>query len=1353
MKRATVAASHVDWLSLVETTGLFLTVPVVRQVFPNGIDQVSGDVRSEVRLRLASPAQNQAEATVWTRWVLSDLLRLREVLLESPAVPERATHIVTEHGVALRPEYAVADSGSTDGELQLRMSVLVYPRGTQRDRPVAGDRWAASPIERATVLHRATGVPLVMATDGDWFSVVASPPGGTTTSATWISSLFAEEPSLLDSFVALLGARRFFAVEESSTLPAMLTESALAQEEVTNRLGTQVRQAVELLVGALSRANRVRHGELLKDVAADQVYAAGLTVMMRLVFLLYAEERDLLPARDELYAESYGASGLRESLQDEADRYGAEALERRSAGWHRLLATFRAIHGGIEHDALRLPAYGGGLFDPDRYPFLEGRRDGEPWKTYESHPLPVDDRSILAILDALQVLTFRDGGVTEARRLSYRSLDVEQIGHVYEGLLDHGAVYVTDLAVGLRGKTSDGPELAVELLEDAAANGRAALVRYLVEQTGRSQAQVENGLANEPAADLIGRLRSACEYDETALARVEPYLGLMEEDLRGLPMVFLPDSVYVTKTTERRDTGTQYTPKDLADEIVKYALEPLVYDPGPAEGAAPTKWRIRKPEDILGLRVCDPAVGSGAILVAACRYLSERLVEAARAHGSSDGSLVALHADDADVALVARRLVVDHCLYGVDQNPLAAEMAKLSLWLITLAKERPFTFLDHAIRVGDSLLGITSLDQVRGLHLDPQRGRRLHSNLLAVTEAIDPLVNDALEWIRAMRDINPVTVADVEDQRGLSAEADKALERVAIIADALVGKAIASEQPGTPILDERLKGLAVEVRNASDARRSEAERLALWTEIHDSSLYDLDTDRPPLSPVRRPLHWPIAFPEVFLGRVPAGFDAIVGNPPFKGGKAVSTVVGKDVRRYLVEWVARGIKGSADLVAYFYLRAGAISAPAASVGLLATNTIAQGDTREVGLDQLTQLGWTIYRAVGTREWPGAASVEVSQLWLSHRPWEGLCFLDSQEVPSIPPTLTAPTRVGGMPKRLVSQARQAFVGSFILGAGFILSGQEARRLIEIRTANRDVILPVLNGEEVVERPDHSPSRWVINFHDWSLEKASSYPEVWALVEERVRPDRQRLNTKGKFALRAPLPTRYWIYADRRPGLYQAVGGMRRVLVISVVSKVILPVFVPTGPVWSHALVVFAYDDDFHFGVLSSAFHWWWTVKYASTLESRIRYTPTDVFETFPQPEYSASVETAGRALDEHRRALMVDRNEGLTKTYNRLNNPGEAGSDIAELRRLHIVLDEAVASAYGWEDLVLGHDFQETRIGVRFTVAPSTQTEMLDRLLELNHARYAREQAEAATRVKTPRRLASRSPGQLSLVGED
>jgi hypothetical protein len=1347
MRRGSVAASHVDWLSLVETTGLFLTVPVVKRVFPHGIDPVPDDVRSEVRLRQANPPSNQAETTVWTRWVLAELLRLRDVLLDGPAVPDRATHVVAEHGVPLRPEYVVVDAEASDGERRIRMSVLVYPSNTPRDRPLAGDRWAATPIERAAVVQRATGIPLIMATDGDWFTVVASPPGGTTTSATWVSSLFAEEPSLLDSFVALLGARRFFAVDEPNTLPAMLAESALAQEEVTNRLGTQVRQAVELLVGALSRANRARRGELLRDVPAEEVYAAALTVMMRLVFLLYAEERDLLPARDELYAESYGALGLRETLQDEADKFGEEALERRSAGWHRLLAAFRAIHGGIQHDALRLPAYGGGLFDPDRYPFLEGRRAGERWRTHESHPLPVDDRSILAILDALQVLTFRDGGVTEARRLSYRSLDVEQIGHVYEGLLDHGAMYVTDLAVGLIGKSSDAAEVAVELLEAAAAKGHTALVTYIAQATGRSEAQIAKGLAAQPTGDHVGKLRSACEHDERAVERIRPYLGLLEADLRELPMVFLPESVYVTKTTERRDTGTQYTPKDLADEIVKYALEPLVYDPGPAQGADLSEWRVKAPEKILELRVCDPAVGSGAILVAACRYLSERLVEAARVHSASDGRLAALREDDADVALVARRLVVDHCLYGVDRNPLAAEMAKLSLWLITLAKERPFTFLDHAIRVGDSLLGITSLDQVRALHLDPKRGRRLHRNLLAVTEAIDPLVDEAVEWVRSMREVQPVTVSDVEEQRAMSLEADTALERVAILADAIVGKALAVAQADSLSLDEQLEALAVEVRKALHAGRSEAERLAIWKTIQQDSLYDLDTHRPPLAHSRKPLHWPLVFPEVFLDGQAAGFDALVGNPPFLGGKRISIANGFAYRKYLVDQVAQGRTGNADLVAYFFLRACSIAK--STVGFFATNTVAEGGTREVGLEHLQELGWSIARAMRSREWPGAAAVRIAQVWLWSGPWRGSLSLDGLSVPAITSALTSVTRAQGPARVLQANGGRAFIGIFPYGTGFTIDAPAAARIVEQDPKSSLILRPFLTGDDLVSSPTQTPSQWIVDFGDMSESEAREYAECWAKVEADVFPERSQ-----KDARKYPkLVREWWKFWNPRPNLRKAVAGLDFVLVTTIHSKIVLPLRIPNRSLWSHGIVVFAFDDWFHFGVLTSTPHWAWALRYGSSLGDTVRYTPTDVYETFALPVYTEAVSAAARRLDDHRRGLMIDRAEGLTVTYNRVNERGETARDVEELRRLHVALDEAVVAAYGWDDLQLNHGYHETRFGVRYTAAPETQSEMLDRLLELNHDRSTREQSEAATGQRASRRRARRSPGQLTLVGED
>lgn len=205
-----------------------------------------------------------------------------------------------------------------------------------------------------------------------------------------------------------------------------------------------------------------------------------------------------------------------------------------------------------------------------------------------------------------------------------------------------------------------------------------------------------------------------------------------------------------------------------------------------------------------------------------------------------------------------------------------------------------------------------------------------------------------------------------------------------------------------------------------------------------------------------------------------------------------------------------------------------------------------------------------------------------------------------------------------------------------------------------------------------------------------------------------------------------------------MYSAIEDKNRVLVVAEISKAVRPVFVPNGLVYSHRLAVFSYADDTHFALLSSDLHYWWTVSHSSTLETRVSYNPTDCFETFPQPELTEAVGKAGAALDVHRRQLMLDRWEGLTTTYNRVHNPKDEAVDIGELRRLHVELDHEVAAAYGWQDLDLDHDFWETRQGTRFTVGPEARVELLDRLLELNHARYEEEVRMGLHAKKAPKR---------------
>jgi hypothetical protein len=1080
-------------------------------------------------------------------------------------------------------------------------------------------------------------------------------------------------------------------------------------------------------------------------VANQELYEAAVTVMMRLVFCFFAEERGLLPAGDPLYAEAYAASTLRERLQAEADAGGEELLDRRVGAWPRLLALARALHGGIEHDALRLPAHGGALFDPDRFAFLEGREEATTWREAPATPLPVSDRTVLHILDALQLL--RVAG--ERQRLSYRALDVEQVGHVYEGLLDHTAVRAFEPALGLAGRLE--PEIALDELERRRErDGDEALSAWLAKQTGRGAKAIARALDAAPDARRVARLRAACGNDDALAQRVLPYQGLLRENLRGEPTVFLAGSVYVTKTLERRASGTYYTPRALAEEVVRHALDPIVHAPGPAQEADPAAWRLRPPGELLELRVCDMAMGSGAFLVAACRYLAARLVEAWEALGegrwtveggrsSGEPGEVLVPADELDRDVLARRLVCDRCLYGVDRNPMAVDMAKLSLWLVTMARDRPFSFLDHALRCGDSLLGLTSLDQLEHLHTDPARGAALHGTLFAYTEQVRPAIDRALALRRELESFPTRDVRDAEQKARLHEEAQEALALARDLADAVIAAALATAGASADALDDALTSLAPLVRRALGPAVDAADRAVARQELRDRAEHWLAVDGGELH--RRPFHWALELPEAMEA---GGFDAIVGNPPFQGGSMITGTLGMRYRDLLVEHVAGGQRGNADLVAYFFLRAAALLRVRGGLALLATNTIGQGDTREVGLDQLLGAGWSVPRAISSRPWPGGANLEIAHVWLRRDGWAGSVTLDGLPVPGITGSLAAQSRVTGPARRLTVLGGLAFNGSKVLGQGFVLTPGEAIALLGRDPRNRAVVMPYLTAEDLNSRPDQSPPRWIINFRDWSAERAQVYKEPFAIVERLVRPERAKVK-------RAARRERWWRYAEHAPGLYEAIGELERAISIAIVSKTVQPVFVPTDIVFSHAVAVFAYDDDAHFGLLSSGFHWWWAVTRASTMRNDIRYTPSDCFETFPQPDLPPAVGEAGGALDAHRRALMLDRREGLTKTYNRLHDPGDHAADIARLRELHVELDHAVRDAYGWSDLDLGHGFHDTRQGTRFTFEPTTRQEILDRLLELNHARHADEARRGLHDRNRPRRRAQRS-GQSSFLPE-
>ncbi len=1314
MSQPNTTRHHADWLSLVEVSGPFVSLPVIQRVFPHGLDPRDPAQAKALRASYDEWQDNPTapgKQHTWVMHVLTNLLGYPAGLLaEGQRIPAGTEANMPEMSETLRPDCALLAPGGGDTTGSAQLLIASYPSTQSLDKPVIGKHWKATPATRMMELLHGTGVPLGLVTNGEHWMMVYAPRGETTGYASWYGALWMDEPITLRAFHSLLGVRRFFGVSADNTLLALLKESASDQQEVTDQLGYQVREAVEVLVQSFDALDKESNRTLLKGVSPSDQYDASLTVMMRLVFLFSAEERGMLHLGKPLYDDNYAVSTLQEQLQEVADQHGEEVLERRYDAWARLLATFRAIHGGIHHQDLMMQAYGGSLFNPDRYPFLEGRPAGSTWRNTSADTLAVNNRVVLHLLNSLQRLRLKTGGTAETRRVSFRALGVEQIGHVYEGLLDHTAVLANEPVLGIIGTRKKEPEIPLAILESMHAQGQDKFFEYLKEETSKSVSALRKAFEGGSLLDEH-KLLIACEQNEALLARLRPFAGLIREDSFDRPLVVVPGSVYVTAGTTRRSTGTHYTPPSLTEPIVQHTLEPLVYE-GPAEGWPREQWKLRSPKEILDLRICDMAMGSGAFLVQVCRYLAERLVEAweneEKRHpseflitpegkfsaGAPSERLVPVDANER--IAIARRVVADRCLYGVDINPMAVEMAKLSLWLITMDANRPFTFLDHAFKCGDSLLGITSLEQLENFSLRPGGGKQQAFATLNLWRHIDE-AKKKREELELMPSDTPEQVAA---KVALYDEAEEAVSKLNAAADVLV----AVELKG-------LKGKTYESERESSADHM----MAYWAkELHEFQGYA----RQRLAG-RNCFHWVLAFPEI-IGR--SGFDAFVGNPPFVGGKKISGAFGTNYREFLVEYVGCGVKGNADMSAYFFLRVGQLLLDGGLFGLVATNTICQGETREVGLDQLI-LKNTIFRAVSSTPWPGTASLEVAFVWLKKGGWLGTVELDGYQVTEIGCDLTEVSGTRGKPYVLSKNQSLGFQGTIVLGLGFVLEPIEAEALIINSPHNKNVLYPYLNGEDMLDRYDQTPSRWVINFSDMSLGEAESYPECMKIVLEKVKPERDKLKDKG-------YREKWWQFGRRAVDLYESIKGLDRVLAMCKVAKHCCMVFVPPSQIFSNRLTIFAMQSGSHLAIMQSTLHEIWARKYSATLETRLSYTPTDCFETFPFPNIGGELDTIGEKYNDRRQSIMRQRQNGLTGIYNLFHTESEVSTDIAELRCLHVGMDQAVATAYGWKDLDLNHGFHDTKQGIRYTISEAARLEVLDRLLALNHQRHAEEEAERA-----------------------
>jgi hypothetical protein len=1481
---------HKEWLGLLQPVGLVVSPPALikAQAVVNRGKAVELQTRlTEIICYDPIPNLNSKEV-LWINdfaafteqvleWMPEDLVGVGE----NNALPQQLEVVLTDYGETLKPSYAVPDPDS-DGWLMLVKEVAP---GLDLDgvepRLEKGSGWKATVQEKFERLLRETNIPIGILFNGTRLRLVYAPQGESSGHLTFPVQAMCEVSgrSILAALDMLLGQDRLFNVPTQRRLPKLLSDSREYQAEVSNKLANQVLDALWELLRGFQIADAGVNGKLLGEIARNEpqhIYGGLITTLMRLVFLLYAEDKGLMPG-DDIYQRNYSVTGLYERLREDESSY-PDTMNQRYGAWAWLLSLVRLVYDGGGSTEAYLPARHGQLFDPDEYPFLEGR-------SLESHysefgwiePPRIPDGVIYRVLQNLLVL--------DGERLSYRSLDVEQIGSVYEAIMGYEVEIARGTSIAVRPK-----DVVVNVDEILAAKPG-------------DRAKILQDADCKVAGKVAIEIKTAKTPEEFAAA-------LDRKVSSRTPNLLLKGSLYLQPGEERRRTGSHYTPRKLTQPIVEKTLRPVLE----GLGEHPTS------EQILSLKICDLAMGSGAFLVETCRQLAEKLVEAWNRESELDGELdsgfdeeisvgesnsgftnqssagelnlssisessagesnsgftnqssagesnlssisessagesnspsksksplkrtdnnkkisqsvsqsssedfsyetgisnpwlpetnnitqnpsqSSLEAGesnspsksesplkrtdndenitqnlfqsssedesyetgisnpwlpgtnnitqnpsqisnpwledaresqppqqnqpitngDVEPLLLARRLVAQRCLYGVDKNPFAVNLAKLSLWLVTLAKDYPFTFLDHALKCGDSLVGLTKA-QIGSFGKDASYDLPL---LALLKEKIDKARN-----LRTQIQANDNrSDADYDQKRLRLLDVEQELREARLTGDVKIAAFFAGSNN----------------KEREEKEREFAELVRKWRyQTTDVETQNLSSIQGISQKLRRsnqciiPFNWDIEYPEVFdVGK--SGFDAIVGNPPFLGGKNISTNLGSEYKDWLLE-VYPESNGNSDLVAFFFRRAFDLLSENGAFGLISTNTIAQGDTRSTGLRWICQHGGTIYHAQKRMKWVGQAAVVVSVVNVLKGIYQGIKILDGREVDLISAFLF---HAGGNenPQVLLANANKSFIGSYVLGMGFTFddskpeatSIEQMHRLIEKDPKNAGRIFPYIGGEEVNSSPTHAHHRYVINFGEMSEDEARQYPDLMEIVEEKVFPERK--SKPGSYS------RQWWLFGRRNKEGNKAIAPLERVLVVARHQPQWCTAFLSSKSVFSEALVIFANEHDSFFCIMQSRIHEIWARFLGSSMKDDLRYTPSDCFETFPFPENwetNPKLETAGKEYYEYRAELMVRNNQGLTETYNRFHNPEENHPEIIKLRELHTQMDKAVLDAYDWTDIPTECEFlldyedeeddsenttnsRKKKKPYRYRWNEETHDDVLARLLELNQKR--------------------------------
>lgn len=1280
--------AHQQWLGYVQPEGLVVSIPALLDANARLNQNIAPEHN---RFLQALPSNNGEPVPQISNfpefvravfdWPLEDLYGSSG----SPPVPDSLQVTLPVYNETLQPTYALRSYQPKDPSREWILLVQVLPQGTTFDAVIQADsrQWQAGPQTRFERLLRQANVFVGLITNGQEIRLVYAPDKELSGHITFnIADMVkvAGRP-IFAAMHMLLSSERLYSVAEKERLPAILANSRKYQNVVSTKLAEQVMEALYELLRGFQAADDKCHGALLKDVLAkdpDHVYRGLLTTLLRLVFLLYAEDRGLI-STDPVYSNHYSITGLYERLRSDDGRYH-DTMYQRYGAWAQLLVLFRLVFSGARHGSMRIQERKGYLFDPDQYLFLEGRHGRK-----DKPEIPrVSDGVVFHVLSNLLIL--------DGERLSYRTLAVEQIGSVYQAIMGFGLQVATGPSIAIKPVKKHGAPATINL-EEMLRTPAEKRIKWLSDNTDQK-------LAGE-AADAV-----------KAAKNIEEMLAALERKIAKpvTPNVVPKGAMIFQPSDERRKSGSHYTPSSLTGPIVEAALEPVLKQ----LGENPT------PAQILNLKACDPAMGSAAFLVEACRQLGEALVKAWHAHDE-----VPSIPPDEDEALCAQRIVAQRCLYGLDKNEMATDLAKLSLWLATLAKDHPFTFLDHSLRHGDSLVGLTR-KQIAAFNWAPAAQQTFFEQKL---RSLIERVSEYRQRILSARE--ETAYAQLEQEL---AAAEDTLNLPRMIGDAVVAAFFSAEKPKQR--EETRKHFQAQI----EADLKKLGMIALSGDV-DRAITTSHSGRKGV----RPFHWELEFPEVFgtdkPGSMAGGFDMFVGNPPFLGGRNISGSFGKAYLEWLFT-LTDGAAGQTDLIAYFFRRSYERLRPSGTLGFIATNTVAQGDTRRSGLAWICKHGGTIYRARRRLAWPGIAAVVVSVIHIAKELTIDPCVLDERKVHLITAFLLH-LGTSEDPQPLLSNRGVAFKGQEPYGKGFQFADGdpdaspliEMERLIKLEPRNSERIFPYLGGSEILGDPQHRHHRFVIYFGEMEENEAANWPALLEICRRKVLVER---SAKDKDVAAWP----YWRFWRTRPGLSLAVKGLTKVLVHPFTSTHLAFAFVPANTIVASPHVVIATESYAAFAVLQSRIHELWARLTSSTLKDDLSYKVSDSFDTFPLPpdwQIHSALMSAGKDFYEFRSALLVRNNQGLTKTYNRFHDPSESDPTLQKLRELQDMMDRAVLGVYDWADINSQCEFipefdeeedehesgQSDEKKYRYRWPDEIRDEVLARLLELNRQRATEE----------------------------